>query len=342
MTPRLVWSAALFAIAMGCGLSNGGTGDDGVDAAPSDSSTDSSVSPADGDASPADSAPCGDACAPDGLCVKCPPSGWTLVLHHDRSPTAPIVPCPPGWVRPPSVPSPLFGGLVDPGCSACGCDKPTERICSVSTFECSNADDCSAPFSPSVSSSTSSCATFSGDIILSHCRAVGSGPTGGKCATNGGEKVSVVWSSVHDLCEPAVKIAGCVDSVCVPGGAGYEPNGCVVRAGDVDCPAGFTVKKVRHADSTDTRKCGACTCGAPSGGACGGVTAYACADCVGSSVSLPVSGACTSLGGINCGAGPSVRSASLPVASGGACTPSGGGVDSGSIVPKDPWTLCCP
>ncbi len=118
---------------------------------------------------------------------------------------------------------------------------------------------------------------------------------------------------------------------------------CIYHDGDTECvkQSLFTEKHVFYEGFQDTRACGACTCGSPSGSACS------------SKISIYTDGACSTLAytttmtssGPDCHDVPAgvplgSKSATSPTYSPGACTP-GGGEPMGAATPTNPSTYCC-
>lgn len=100
-------------------------------------------------------------------------------------------------------------------------------------------------------------------------------PTNGACPASGGipNVVPATWSASSVACEGAAPAAiGCDGADdCQPRPvAPFLTTLCIHQNGDTPCPTGssFTERHVFYAALFDTRDCAACTCGAPSGGAC--------------------------------------------------------------------------
>lgn len=317
---------------------------------PADEPFDAMVGPSDGALGDASTSTVAADAGPDGgLCGRCTPQGWSPILRNIRSSTASPEPCPTGWMPFGAAPV-VYGGLTvpSPGCTSCACGPPNGVTCDVESQSCTGDaldQSCSNSVSMSpIARGDGACVTFSVDYICSYALATASRAIGGSCSESGGALMPFTWASAHDLCEPSVRGA-CSDSMCVPPPGGtYLPTLCVARSGDLGCPAGFPTRTLVHRGATDERSCAACTCGSPKGASCAAtVTFYACPDCMGASLEVPVSGACTPAGnGINCGGGASLRSARYTGAvSPGRCTPSAAS-ESGTVTPTEPWTVCCP
>jgi hypothetical protein len=275
------------------------------------------------------------------VCGPCP-AGWTALVYSARSPTAPAVGCPVGWK---GFSTPVaMEGLTDPGCSQCTCGAPAGRTCTA-TFECQHNASCTSKSNCSASNTIpgdNNCFDFGCDNICSHARVTASGPSGGTCAKSGGAVQAHTWAKAHDLCVPSG--ANWCQAVCVPASTF---SGCIVKAGDTACPAGFGSRQVFHADVTDTRTCSACTCGPPLGGSCASTaTLYPCTNCGIGATGGKTVGACmlADASVLSCnGTDPLIRSARYAGISTnpGQCAPAGG-VKSGSVTPTGAVTVCCP
>lgn len=139
----------------------------------------------------------------------------------------------------------------------------------------------------------------------------------GSCPSSGGALVGGPWSSTIDLCD------GC---------------GCILQAGDLNCPEGFPSRTVAYASALDERSCSSCSC-AVSGTSCTDpvVTVYGDANC--SQMGVTVGQLCTNVLGFGDGSG-SAQLTAPPMPQGGTCAV-GGGVPGGAVTPLDPHTICC-
>lgn len=281
------------------------------------------------------------------LCGDCPPT-WTAVLYHDRSPNAPAIPCPAGWQ--PHSPAAAASGLVDGGCLPCVCSAPIGRSCKPATFRCEHDALCKSTSNCAPDTSIAadgSCVDFGCDNICSQAAVdLGGGPSGGSCAVSGGQTTPLAWSWRHDLCVPATPTGSC-QSACLPPAGGFTHAGCVLKHGDQACPVGFPKKHLLHTDAVDSRKCSCGACPAPSGGSCATtVTLYPCPSCAagpGAATLTIKAGQCLTAGsGLNCGLGPSIRSARYAglLTAGSCAAPLA--TKTGSLTPTGPMTICCP
>jgi hypothetical protein len=111
-----------------------------------------------------------------------------------------------------------------------------------------------------------------------------------------------------------------------------EPRLCVVRAGEVACPPGYSEQRVAYGGLADSRGCAPCSCGAPFGVSCTGTLQEGCGQ------TGPVNELPTTCGGLSDPG--SVLLLATPIAVGGSCLPDGG-APMGSAVPSSPTTVCC-
>jgi hypothetical protein len=158
------------------------------------------------------------------------------------------------------------------------------------------------------------------------------------CVASGGDKTlpPPKWQRAAIAC-----IGGGLGGGCGPGKfctaapvAPFVGALCVFRSGDHGCPGGFSDKHLFTDTVTDTRDCGACSCGAPTA-SCDAVTrVYAAASCGGAPADLPNDGSCVAVSA-------SSASLELEVTKSGSCAPSGG-APIGTITEGDvETTVCC-
>lgn len=315
-------------------LETGAPADATSDAAPSDGPNDSSEN--DGASSPA-------ACH---SCVPVVPSGWygPLAIHEGNGAgTAP--PCSGDFsVR-------IYDGLAAPTapdaeCS-CACEAPANVSCSKS--ELTFYVDSTCRFTCGSPASNGQAGIVCARPMTQACEAKDvrafkvspSVPSGGTCAPAASAHVSpATWSSSVRLCGRSfdAPASGCNGAGTCAGGV-LPPfaatNRCVLRPGAWACPSGYPVSRTFYETATDTRACTGCSCGSPSGGTCApSVATYDTTSCstVGTTVVAPSS--CNTTTGVQ------RMTVSAPVASGGACPPSGG-TPTGAFTPESPSTVCC-
>jgi hypothetical protein len=136
--------------------------------------------------------------------------------------------------------------------------------------------------------------------------------------------------------ECAVQGASCADGGTCAGALPDTQRLCIKRDGDVACPMGFDKKYFAGSSaSSDTRKCGTCTC--TPGAQCGSAALdlYLGADCTKSTVKVPANGSCTDTdGGVTYA---SYRYTGMaPV-----CQPSASALLDGGVTIETRRTLCC-
>jgi hypothetical protein len=162
--------------------------------------------------------------------------------------------------------------------------------------------------------------------------------------------VSLRWYRYARACDVHFPPGQPDRSICLP--PAPPPPGfalCIFQKGENACPTGpdniFTEQHVFYEGVQDDRQCSACTCGAPTGGACTAtISIYKGAGCSGSMVvpGITISSAASvcldiALPGQALGSKKTLGSTTyLP----GTC-PAMGGDGSGVATPINPTTLCC-
>ncbi len=320
---RYIWNVLLVA-AYGCSSNyqnasshepdDGGVSEAGVEAASGDASN--------GEPDAGDEPDVGSSCS--GPCVAPAPSGWNGPVEMATGPVAP--PCVGDWLG-----TRENAGLnASPAICTCSCGAPTGFSCSVQATCGTNACASCGPPQTIQSNQCVMPATYS--VILSSPTA-----SGGTCTPSVATLLpSITWSDQIQSCSPSVAPTSCGSGgdKCLPATTGPNFNVCISQSGDVACPAGpYGVRTLGYAGApTDTRGCGSCSCGAPSGISCGGSWVnYGVNTC---------SGGGTPNGLNDCVATNGVSSEYIPNPSGGWCTPSNGD-PTGSVTPTGPVTFCC-
>ena len=274
-------------------------------------------------------------CQPDHECVAGPPTGWS-------GPGAFIETT--GSAAPPSCPTAFandaFDGLADPSAPGatcgCTCGAPTKVTCAMTAsfyYDSACANLCS---SASVSAGTCG-ATCSG---AQTAKVTSASASGGSCAATPSKKVTALtWGHAARVCSGASGTGCTSGGVCVAKRpAPFASGACVWHAGASDCAAPYTAKHVYYAGATDTRDCGACTCGAPQNVTCGTATVslYGDAQCGGTAAgTVPGDGTC-----VLAASGAHGATTTNPTASGGSCTGTSAGAI-GSVTPTGATTVCC-
>jgi hypothetical protein len=296
------------------------------------------------DASDASDAPPFDAgaCSGGGACAPPIPPGWTgpLVLW-EGSGNAPT--CGSGF-------DPVFdGGASPPTANAnctCGCESPTGVTCGTPVLTFNNKNTCHGMNCGMVSLPQGACTDVGGTGgACSNVSASGATASGGSCAPDASTSLPQWnWGTFAKACMPsALPDAGCgAGGQCIPPlPASFEGHVCILNQGTGGCPAGdYSVARVYYGGAQDTRGCSSCTCGSPPSGA----------DCnANAKVVLWATPGCD--GGATLELSPLPSSCATPAfktqgatftttATGGRCTPVGGG-PTGGIVPQGPVTICC-
>jgi hypothetical protein len=165
-------------------------------------------------------------------------------------------------------------------------------------------------------------------------------PTLGACAPSGMPAPgAVTWASTNRFCLTTLRGGGCgPGKVCVPKPPAAGSPSCVLYTGNHPCSAGMT--KFMNSDwftgATDGRSCSACTCAAPAGGSCAGVTIH-----IGNDYTCNPNNGDLAPGTKMCYPTtiyvPGLRIDGTGTA--GSCAPRT--TTSGSITPTGPRTICC-
>jgi hypothetical protein len=261
-----------------------------------------------------------------GACVAPAPPGWNGPVEMAAGPVVP--PCGADWLGPREQ---LNAGLNAPSAiCTCSCSAPSGFSCSVQATCGTNS---CASCGPAQTIPPNQCvmpATYS--VLLSSPTA-----SGGMCTASGptASLPPIGWSMQIQSCAPSTAPSACAGGdVCAPI---LDPSfaTCVRQDGDIPCPTGsYSARTLGYEGApVDTRGCGGtCSCGAPSGIACGGNWVnYGINTC-------SVGG--TSYGLNTCVTTNGVSSEYIPSPSGGSCVGSGG-EPTGSVAPTNPVTFCC-
>jgi hypothetical protein len=346
-------ACGLVCAGLACGDAFSTTGDDG---GPGDSSLDArvdgTVGDGSGDVAPnPDGGPPGDAstetvntdgaegCAPVD-CRQIPPGGWTPVEVYvgSQSPA-----CDPGFET-------AYHGNAQldaaPAKCSCACGAPTGLECSsppvtfYETTNCSGAPCGSQQFQPGL------CTQLSLPNCLQQLSTAQMPQTvlvDGGCAPQGDADVPPLsWGAGASWCTAGPAASGCpMGETCVPSPMPpFGPNVCIAQAGDkVGCPAGFTQQSVYYGGVDDTRGCSNCTCGSPTETCAGGLFIYSSNACNPTALGgAPANGFCLAQGAVFPNDWGVVNV--WPTDS-GSCAASAVG-STGSAIPTQPTTVCCP
>ncbi|HEY6459763.1 MAG TPA: hypothetical protein VIY73_06415 [Polyangiaceae bacterium] len=346
----------------GGGDSSGGPGDAGTDGSGGDATSNPDAptvpdAPSHADGPSAPDAPSVDAfpdvvdepppptCAGAFACVPAAPAGWEGPLEVYRGSTAA-----------PACSADFAGvydgndslGTVPPATCSCGCGlSPTtcsaEPLGYTTTALCSNATPCfSTTLTPGACTTETASQCLTTGVIPLFISSAAPAPTSPDCAAQPGKTLPPVqWGIDGRACAPTVALAQ-VDckggSVCAPvPAAPYDPNLCVLQAGDASCPSGpYSNRQVLYGAVDDTRGCSSCTCGKAAGGSCAAsYSVYSSSD--GSCSGQPDTyGAPFQCAGVDNPADFRLTITPSP----GSCSPSSVS-PTGGVQPAGPTTVCC-
>lgn len=163
-------------------------------------------------------------------------------------------------------------------------------------------------------------------------------PSGGACSGNVSKSVPNRQETHWRACSSSGPFGrGCAAGhMCAIAGGAFV--GCVTRQNTATCPVDYPVTQVVATGISDTRDCGACTCGAPNPASCSNATIsfYPTTACASPAVTVNANGACTNTGAVTYQA---YRYSATASASCGAPTqmPS----PTGGVSTTGPITTCC-
>jgi hypothetical protein len=294
---------------------------------------------------------CADPACSAYACVPPVPSGWEGPVALEQVAAGSTLPaCPTQYESLLDA----HAGLTAPQ-AVCSC------VCGASGQQCSATgafhgdQTCSASACATVTPSPSGACTA---VSVNSCGSGGSfdftvapSPSGGSCQAAVTTTVTPAgWTTAARLCAYAgtTGAGGCSDAdacIALPSSP-YGAAACVYSTADpppTSCPAGYagSPPAVFYAGVTDTRACGGCSCGGPTGGTCSGtVSLFGGAGCTGSG------GTATAASGTSCqpysGLSPTPGSAEAHfTVTGGSCAVSAAPQPVGSASGNSPTTVCC-
>jgi hypothetical protein len=248
--------------------------------------------------------------------------------------------------------------LVAPSaCEACTCEPPTGSCELPSTLTASDAVCGSSGVTASFNAPTpwnGSCdSTTQTPDGAAHSLTIGPiAMTENGCAVGppvAAKLVSLHWDTYALACDANWPMGPGDRSICLP--ADPTPPGfavCISQNGEHACPTApdnvFTERHVFYEGAQDDRQCSACTCGAPTGGACtAAISIYKGAGCSGSTVvqGLTISSSSETCTDIQLpGQALGSKKAGATTYHPGTC-PAMGGDGSGTAIPTGPATFCC-
>jgi hypothetical protein len=280
------------------------------------------------------------ACSPVAQCQPLDPATGTIGLS-----SGPGTSCP---ADAPNSRDLLMGLIASTGCGGCSCGIGTAGlICRADIFGyySPQSPECAANMAGQLAGivdSTQSCSvpnwTPSLGFVYGIRAGVFQGTLRGSCVPAGtATRGTPVWNSSARFCGVQTAGGGCgVGAACVPRPV-VAAGACVLLDGARSCPTGLR-QTSWFTGLVDTRVCGACTCGAPTGGDCNSTIIA-----IGNDSSCPAqpsgylrSGNSTCFPGIPLNS-PGLQFTGTPVAP--SCPPSA--PLSGSLSPAGPQTLCC-
>jgi hypothetical protein len=280
-------------------------------------------------------------CTPMAQCVAIDPTLGTVGSSVD-----PAAACPPEAPKSQALQS----GLTATGCTGCSCGvTPSTLVCSADIYWYNNALDLGCGLNTggvliTTLKSTDGCiAPWTGSSGVFGIRSSPfRGALSGTCAPGGAPvRGTPVWGSTAKFCGVASVGGGCKAGFsCVPRPVAAA-GACVLVTAPQMCPASTTNASTWFTGYADNRTCGACQCGAPTGGDCNSMIIG-----VGAASSCPSNMPAGVLG--------YVRSGDKLCGLGGAASP---GIEfsgspqppkcdatsamTGSLVTTGPKTLCC-
>jgi hypothetical protein len=323
--------------ACGTGFTSAGSADAGGDAANTQSDA---VADAPRDAGP-EAAPA--TCIGGFACVESAPQGWSGPGEIYAESTAPP-PCTADFTS-------AYQGSAElsaPSAScSCSCEAPA-TLCAAPEIALSTSDTCgttcdTVTLTPGACTTVEAEASCGSASPLAYISVANPALGAGSCSPQLSKQIlPPSWALQVQACSPAVSLAqaDCSSgSVCAPVPATpYAQGLCIWQAGDVSCPAGaYSVKHLFYGGVGDTRDCETCTCGAVAGASCAAsLDVYTSMDasCSGGTViyNSPISCA---------GSGFTEDVRITVTTTPGSCTASQG-TPTGSAVPANPTTFCCP
>jgi hypothetical protein len=274
-------------------------------------------------------------CGPTAQCVPLDPTGGKIGIMTGVTAT-----CPSGYTDQTTINKGLAGGT----CTGCSCRPPTAS-CGTNVYSYATATDCATTTNAgtfeTAFSTTQACTTPAwvgstfGTLYGVAVSAFAVTLTG-SCAPQGTPTLGpATWAVSNRFCATTMLGGGCqAGQACVPVNSAAK---CAIFDGSHSCPAG-TAADSWNTGYTDSRSCGTCTCGSPTGQSCSAVrlnvgTDYTCAP----NVTATLASASRF-----CYAGNGVYSPGI-VFTGAPTQPTCPGMSqvSGALTPTGPKTVCC-
>ena len=277
-------------------------------------------------------------------CAEVPPAGWmgpALLWTGALGSAAPS--CPAGYKDAVDA----FAGPTGPA-DTCTC------MCTASGQTCSTTqtifyDQACATTCATAGASNASCTPVSSTSCGNAGSLKAAAPTlsGGTCTpkvtTTPGAPPS--WTTSARVCSWGVPIGasgGCGDAAvqCFLAPTAGFAKVCVYQSGAAaSCPAAYPTSNVFYSTESDTRACGGCTCGAPTGGTCAGsVNLYTGVACGTAAVTYPTGAwdSCQTFGGNLF----TLAEGNFTVTA-GTCAVTAQPAPTGGVTGTGPTTVCC-
>lgn len=280
----------------------------------------------DGDGAP----DCADSdCAPVVQCVAAPEAGWSApgILNTGATPAACAAPF--------DTQAYLGNAELDAppaSCAACTCGAPSSTLC-VGHYACERSSGCAGTCT-AASIEGSGCVNSPGSsaTYLPRSGVFASGTCGAGASTP--TVTPPTWRRAGRVCTASAgaSATGCESGqVCIPRAAAPAPA-CVVRVGDVACPAGYGTRQVFYGGVDDTRGCSACACRFQSAGCSVAFTAFTQANCAGTGTALTIG---------TCYTGDPASYRITHTVTSPSCAANGTSSPSGAATPTMASTVCC-
>jgi hypothetical protein len=274
-------------------------------------------------------ADCADSdCVPAMRCVPAPAAGWAAPGELRAGATPPACAAPYDTEAYLGHAEPLAAAAT---CSACSCGAPTRAECR-SAYVCERTSGC-AGLCSARSVEGMGCvesANASGTYLPRN----GLGATGTCGAgTSTATLPAPRWGRGARLCTAAANTAtGCPSGqVCVARPASPAPA-CIVRTGDVACPAEYSARQVLYGALDDSRRCSACVCAFTATSCTVSYVAFSQPACAGTGTALTLD---------QCYTGDPASYRITHTVQGAACAAATAGAPIGAVSATMPSTVCC-
>jgi hypothetical protein len=241
----------------------------------------------------------------------------------------------------------LMNGLSGTACTGCSCGAGATISCQADIYEYDTTASCMDTTQTGTYvhtlDVTEGCFTPAWQSLTGFILGVGTplfkSLAGGACLAAGVPRAGdPTWATTSKFCSVPSVGGGCgAGSVCLPRPV-VASGACLLMDGARTCPAS-TRASSWYSGFSDARVCGACTCGAPTGGDCGSMiigvgTDHSCGDPPPNGYLRNASRSCyTGIGVYS----PGLQFVGTPISP--TCQPSS--TESGALTPTGPETVCC-